>query len=94
MFTCLIESHHTEVNTINRPGVARADLQIFLLLINSFIPCGNLFNKPSFRNRKTKGAEMLREGSHPPNCHVSCVTCHVLRVVCHNSFLSFFWTLW
>ena len=40
---------------------------------------------------------MLREGSPPPACHVSCVTCHMIcaicyvsRVQCHNFFLYCF----
>ena len=31
------------------------------------------------------GAELLREGSPPPTCHVSHVTCHMSHVTCHMS---------
>ena len=48
--------------------------------------------------QKSLGAEILREGSPPPTCHmsrvmvhVSCVTCRVLHVMCQ--FLFFFISL-
>ena len=44
-----------------------------------------IFNKPSFSNHKSYGAEILREGSPYHTCHVSGVTCHMSRVKCHLS---------
>ena len=41
------------------------------------------------KNRESQGAEILREGSHPPTCHMSCVTCHVSHVICHMKHVTF-----
>ena len=39
-------------------------------------------------NHKSYGADILREGSLPPTCHVSCVMCHVSHVTCHVSHVT------
>ena len=40
------------------------------------------------KNRESWGAEILREGSHPSNCHMSCVTCHLSHETCHISHVT------
>ena len=45
----------------------------------------------SFPNRKSWRAEILREGSPPPTCHMSCVTCHASHVIRHVSHVGFHW---
>ena len=52
-------------------------------LSHSVTLCENIFNKPSFPNRKCKGAEILTVGSPSPTCHVSGVTCHMSLVKIH-----------
>ena len=78
---------------IKRPGVAGAVLQSpfnsFINISHSMILCENLFNKPSFRNRKSYGAKTLRESLPPPTCHVSGVTCHVSHIICHVSHVTY-----
>ena len=49
-------------------------------------------------NKKSRWAEIFKEVSPPPICHVSCVMCHVSHVTCHvshvtyNFFLFFFFS--
>ena len=50
------------------------------LLTHSVMVCGNIFNKPSFPNHKSKRADILREGSPSHSCHVSGVTCHMSHI--------------
>ena len=77
----------------NKPGEAGAVLQTPLSFIHSLtqlvsqsvILCENIFKTPLIPNRESYGAEILREGSPSPTCHVSCVTCHMSHVMCHMS---------
>ena len=73
---------------INRPGVTGPILQIPPLLINRVILCEYIFLTPSLPNHKSQGADVLREGSPPPTCHVSHVTCHLSHVNCHVSLVT------
>ena len=41
-------------------------------------------------NHKTQRAEILREGSPPPTCHMSPVTYHMSCVTCHVSHVTYF----
>ena len=45
----------------------------------------NIFQTLSIPNRKSQGAEILRECSSDTMCHVSCVMCHVSLIMCHMS---------
>ena len=54
--------------------------------------CVDIFRTPSLPNRKSYGAEILREGSPPPlvMSHMSHVMCHVSKVRCHMCFVLLF----
>ena len=80
---------------INRPGVAGAVPQRALSLINILINCFNKswFLKNSsehlyFQTVRARGAEILREGSPPPTCHLSHVTCLVSHVTYNLKILN------
>ena len=50
--------------------------------------CGNIFKTLSIPNRKSQGAEILRQCSSHTMCHVSCVMCHLSLVTCHVSYVT------
>ena len=81
---------------IKRPGVAgrpglfyKDPFDSFSNLSHSIILCENILNNPSFRNRKSYGAKLLRESSPPPTCHVSGVKCHASHIMCHMSHVTY-----
>ena len=87
------------VTVINRLGVAGAVLQTSLSLINWLtdwlVIFLQIFRSSSIQNRKSKGAEILREGSSATTCHMShvkcymsCGTCQVWRVMCYLSCVT------
>ena len=45
----------------------------------------NIFHTLPIPNRKSQGADILREFSSHSMCHVSCVMCHMSHVPCHLS---------
>ena len=56
----------------------------------SFILCKNIFKTLCLHNRKSLGADFLRECSPPITCHISHVTCPILScVIC---CILFFWS--
>ena len=59
--------------------------QWWFSLVSLFL---QIFRTPSLPNRKSKGADILREGAPPPTCHVSHVTCHVSCIMCHVSWVA------
>ena len=82
------------LSLIIRPRVAGAFLRSHLLLIKLIIQSATIFLqifKTSLNPTcKSQGAELFRECSRPPTCHMSGVRCHMSRVFSLNLFLLLF----
>ena len=78
MLHCVCVFVPNPLKLVNRPGVARAVLQSPLLLfLNWLILLFRVFKTRSIPERKSSGAETLREWSTSTICHMSRVTCQV-----------------
>ena len=84
-------------SVINRPCVAGAVLQTLLLLIHSFIHSFSqsvilflqTFKTSENSNRKSEGAEILRDWSPSTICRMSCVMCQMSRITSHVSCVRY-----